>query len=115
MSKRLQILVCDGPSCGVCYDGDMLAERMQARAQANPELSDRVFVTRLTCYGRCDEGPNMMVRELGADEEGEEEPDYSALDGQLGLYLGVDEALADRIVDEHCVSGTPIAGLAERY
>ena len=116
MSKRLQILVCDGPSCGLCFDSEELAEHMRARIAATEGLEGRVFVSNLTCFGRCNEGPNMLVRDLEDGESGELEPDYERLDRVLGLYVGVNQELVDRVLDEHCcVDGQPIASHVERY
>jgi len=115
MTKRLQVLVCDGPSCGLCHGSEALVARIEARVESNPALAGRVFVANLTCFGRCDEGPNMLVRELDEGEDGELEPDFEKLEGVRGLYLGMDEARVDRMLDEHCTRGQPIAEWVESY
>ena len=115
MTKRLQVLVCDGPSCGLCYESEQLVEHIEARIAKSEALKGRVFVTNLTCFGRCDEGPNMLVRELEDGEDGELEPDFEKLEGVRGLYLGMDVARVDRMLDEHCMRGQPIEAWAERY
>ena len=74
-----------------------------------------MFVAILTCFGRCDDGPNMLVRELDEDEDGSLEPDFELLEGVRGLYLGMDRARVDRMLDEHCERGQPIEDWVESY
>jgi len=114
-SKRFQILVCDGPSCGVCHGSEALVEHIQGRVAIHERLHGRVDVCNLTCFGRCDEGPNLLVRELAEGEDGTIEPDFERLLGVRGLYLGVDVEKLDRVIDEHCDGGAPIAGLVQTY
>jgi (2Fe-2S) ferredoxin len=114
-SKRFQILVCDGPSCGVCHGSEALVEHLVARIGKHERLSGRVEVVNLTCFGRCDEGPNMLVRELDDGEDGSVEPEFERMLGVRGLYLGMDVAKVDRVLDEHCDGGQPIDGWAKTY
>jgi (2Fe-2S) ferredoxin len=114
-SKRFQILVCDGPSCGVCHGSEALVEHIEARVDASERLRGRVDVAILTCFGRCDEGPNMLVRELAEGEDGTSEPDFQVLLGVRGLYLGMDQAKVDRMLDEHCTTGQAIDEWVESY
>ena len=113
--KRFQILVCDGPSCGVCHGSEVLVEHIEARVAGQPSLRGRVEVAILTCFGRCDEGPNMLVRELEPGEDGSVEPDFEKIEGVRGLYLGMDENRVDRMLDEHCGADQPIEEWVERY
>jgi (2Fe-2S) ferredoxin len=113
--KRFQILVCDGPSCGVCHGSERLVEHIVGRVESDPALRERVEVCNLTCFGRCDDGPNMLVRELAEGEEGSLEPPIEKLEGVRGLYLGMDETRIDRMLDEHCGGDRPIAEWVETY
>jgi (2Fe-2S) ferredoxin len=114
-SKRFQILVCDGPSCGVCHGSEALVEHIEAKVASSDRLRGRVDLAILTCFGRCDEGPNMLVRELAPGEDGTLEPDFEILLGVRGLYLGMDQAKVDRMLDEHCGDGQPIPEWAQTY
>lgn len=114
-TKRFQILICDGPSCGVCLDSEALREHAEARVSSDERLRGRVFVLNLTCFGRCDDGPNLLVRELGDGDDGELEPDIDDIAGVRGLYLGNDRARIDRILDEHCTTGQPLEDFVETY
>jgi (2Fe-2S) ferredoxin len=113
--KRFQILVCDGPSCGVCHGSERLVEHIVARVGADAGLRDRVDVCNLTCFGRCDDGPNMLVRALAEGEEGSVEPAIERLEGVRGLYLGMTESKIDRMLDEHCGEDRAIAEWVETY
>ncbi len=114
-SKRFQILVCDGPSCGVCHGSEAFVEHIEGRVGASERLRGRVDVAILTCFGRCDEGPNMLVRELDEGEDGTGEPDFERMLGVRGLYLGMDPGKIDRMLDEHCANGQPIDEWVETY
>ena len=113
--RRFQILVCDGPSCGLTYESDCLKRRIEERIAANPDLNGRAAAVDFTCFGRCDEGPNMLVREVPEGEDVEVEPDFGALDGVRGFYVGNDEGRVDRLVDEHMGQGKPIEEWVEEY
>ncbi len=112
---RFQVLVCDGPSCGVCHGSEALLEQIQGRIASDARLEGRVEVTNLTCFGRCDDGPNMLVRELAEGEDGSVEPPIERLEGVRGLYLGMSEAKVDRMLDEHCAGGRVIVEWVETY
>ena len=112
---RFQILVCDGPSCGVCHGSDALLELIAEYGETSEALRGRVDVTNLTCFGRCDEGPNMMVRPLAEGEDGSVEPDFDKLTGVRGLYLGMDEDRVRRMLDEHVGAGQPVDEWVEEY
>ncbi|PRP90880.1 hypothetical protein ENSA5_60800 [Enhygromyxa salina] len=114
-STRFQILVCDGPSCGLCLNSEALLEHLEQRIAASDSLRDRVTAINLTCFGRCDDGPNIMVRPLAEGEDGDCEPDIDAIEGVRGLYLGMDTERIDRVLREHCEGGQPIEDWVEEY
>ena len=112
---RLQILVCDGPSCGVTHESELLKELIAGRLAADADLRKRCVIVDYGCFGRCSEGPNMFVRELAKGEEAEREPDPDELEIQRGFYPSVDAAKVERVVREHCARGLPIAEWIEDY
>lgn len=109
---RLQILVCEGPSCGLTYESERLRELLQARVAADPELRRRVHVVVYNCFGRCSEGPNMFVRPLAAGENGDVEP--RDVRGR-GFYPGVDEAKVVKILEQHARDGKPVEAWVDDY
>ena len=113
--QRFQILVCDGPSCGITHESETLKHQLAARVAADPALQGRVDVVDYMCFGRCSEGPNMFVRRLEPTEPGNAEPDSTAFDRERGFYPGMDAAKCERVLAEHCDAGEPIADLVEDY
>ena len=114
-STRFQILVCDGPSCGVCHDSEALRDHIARRLDAEPQLQGRVFVTNLTCFGRCDDGPNTFVLQLDPGEDPHRDPDFGALETQRGFYPGMDETKIVRVLDKHCGADQVVEDLVEPY
>jgi len=113
--QRFQILVCDGPSCGVTHESEALRRQLAARVAADPDLRGRVHVVDYMCFGRCSEGPNMFVRQLGPTDPAGAEPDSTAFDRERGFYPGMDPEKCERLLSEHCVTGEPIADLVDDY
>lgn len=114
-SPRFQLRVCDGPSCGVTHESERLVACAQALIDADASLRARVGVSNYTCFGRCDEGPNVFVEALAPGEEPEEEPEPEVLESQRGFYPGVDEDKLRRVLLEHCGRGEPVEDLVDDY
>lgn len=70
-----------------------------------------------SCFGRCSQGPNVLVRQLMAPPEGPRfGTGFATVPGPRGataLYNGVDAEKAERIVMEHIVGGRIIRELIE--
>ena len=112
--KRYQVLFCDGPSCGGCYgSGDLKEEFLPLLTRLG--AGQRVSVIDYTCFGRCSDGPNLLVRELPPEQASDAEPSIDDIDGVLGFYSDLDSTKLERIAAEHCVKGVPIEGEAEEY
>lgn len=114
-NARFQIHVCDGPSCGMTLGSEELVEVLRKAIDADPELEGRVGVGCYTCYGRCDDGPNLFVEELTEGREGDEYPEPEVLETQRGFYPGVDEAKVLRVLKEHCGLGRVVEELVDEY
>ncbi len=71
-----------------------------------------------SCYGRCTQGPNVLVREIVATPPGAIlGSGFATLPGPRGataLYNRVDSARAIRIVVEHVLGGQIVRDLVER-
>ena len=103
--RRFQILVCDGPSCGVTHESDRLLDCLRAGIDRDPSLANRVALASYTCFGRCDDGPNLFVQELEPGEEADPDPDPDVFDQQRGFYPGMNEDRVQRVLDRHCRQG----------
>ena len=109
---KFQILVCDGPDCGISLGSEGVKAHFNKRCAADPELAAKAV--DFTCFGRCGEGPNVFVRTLEAGEDPDDEPDFGELDGVRGFYTEVDEAKADEILEAHVRRNEP-PEYAEEY
>jgi (2Fe-2S) ferredoxin len=112
---RFQIHVCDGPSCGVTHGSEVLVERLEAAIAADPDLRERVGVSCYTCYGRCEDGPNLFVQTLAPGQSGADEPEPEVLETERGFYPGMDEDKVLRILREHCGQGRVVEDLVDEY
>lgn len=112
---RFRIAICRGPECGdhrgsaALHDAFVDAlERHGARGDAE--------CTWQSCFGRCTQGPNVLVRELVANQpilgSGFATPPARA--GVTALYNRMDAARADRVVVEHVKQGQIIREFIER-
>jgi (2Fe-2S) ferredoxin len=114
-SRLFQIRVCDGPSCGITHESEKLVELLEGAIQADERLRARVGVCNYTCYGRCDDGPNMFVHELACEDERHDDPDDDVLETQRGFYPGMSPEKVLRILREHCGAGEVVRDLVDEY
>lgn len=112
---QYRIHLCDGPSCGITHESDRLADQLRAAIAADPSLRERVEVCAYTCFGRCDDGPNMFVRSVGPGEDPDDEPDTAVFDTQRGFYPGMNEDRVLRVLQEHCGRGRVVDDLVDDY
>jgi (2Fe-2S) ferredoxin len=115
VSIRFQILICDGPSCGVQHESDLFKERLEQELSGDAALGERATICDYTCFGRCEEGPNMFIRRLEPGDDPDEEPDTDVLESQRGFYPGYDEAKLLRIVRQHVSTGEPVESDVDDY
>lgn len=113
--RLFQLRVCDGPSCGVTHESERLVDLIEEKIKADPALEGKVGVCSYTCFGRCEDGPNMFVEELERDEQRYDDPDDDVLEQQRGFYPDLDEDKVTRVLEEHCKGGKPIADLVDDY
>ena len=114
-SHRFQILLCEGPSCGITHESECLKHHLEGKIAADPDLKSRVHVFDYMCFGRCSEGPNLFVRRLAPGERADVEPPATAFTTELGFYPEMTEEKCDRVLAGHCGLGVPVAGLVEDY
>jgi hypothetical protein len=60
MCVRLELVVCEGPTCSDRGGGAGLREALIDRLAASGS-SDRVAVSPTICFGHCQRGPNVLV------------------------------------------------------
>ena len=106
-ARRFRIVICRGPECG---DRRGSAE-LQASFRAAIDTGGVAATTELawqSCFGRCTQGPNVLVRELVDAAAPALGSGFATLPGPRGLtalYNRCDATRAARIVAEHVVCG----------
>jgi (2Fe-2S) ferredoxin len=79
-------------------------------------VRDSVELTWQSCFGRCTQGPNVLVRELVAEPAGLGTGFATAPGGRgvTALYNRIDAGKAERVVRLHVVGGQIVREFIER-
>jgi (2Fe-2S) ferredoxin len=114
--RRFRILVCRGPECGERRGSAALRE-VFAGALVARGLAGEVELAWQSCFGRCTQGPNVLVQELAAPRPGERQFLLATMPrgraGRSALYNGVTAADIDEIVEQHIQSDRPVSRLIQ--
>ena len=114
LSRRYKIVICRGPECGDRRGSSALHEVFRSALDAHA-ARDRADLVWQSCFGRCTQGPNVLVREVVAQE-----PvgfGFATLPGPRGataLYNRVDPERVERVVVQHVLGGQIVRELIER-
>lgn len=115
--RRFRIVICRGPECGDRRGSAVLHEAFRSALEANG-ARERTELVWQSCFGRCTQGPNVLVREiLTVEPGGLTTSGFATLPGPRGvtaLYNRMDPARAQRVVVEHVNGGQIIRDLIER-
>jgi (2Fe-2S) ferredoxin len=111
--KRYKVIVCRGPECGERLGSHTIhaafVEALRARG-----LDGRCELGWQSCFGRCRQGPNVLVRPI-APGEGRSLLAALPMGGPgAALYSGVTPLDTLRIVDEHVGAGRILRDLIKR-
>jgi len=117
MPRRFRIVICRGPECGDRRGSAVLHDAFRAAIEA-AGARDHCELAWQSCFGRCTQGPNVLVRELvdpapGALVGG----GLATLPGPRGataLYNRIDPGRTERIVVEHVNRGQIVRDFIER-
>jgi len=117
VSRRFKIVICRGPECGGRRGSAVLHDVFQSALEAHGarEHTEQVWQS---CFGRCTQGPNVLVREILTGEP----PSmlgsgFATLPGPRGataLYNRIDSQRAAHIVAEHVIGGQVVREYIER-
>jgi (2Fe-2S) ferredoxin len=77
-------------------------------------LGDLVELSWQSCFGRCRQGPNVLVRAIAANESRFLFAMFPSGGQNAALYNGVREEDCERIVEEHVVNGRIVRELVRR-
>lgn len=114
-ARRFRIVICRGPECGDRRGSAALHELFRNALDAHA-ARERAEVVWQSCFGRCTQGPNVLVREILTAEPALG-TGFATLPGPRGttaLYNRVDPTRIDRIVADHVVGGQIIREFVER-
>src|SRR5215470_1269850 len=99
-AKRYRIVVCRGPECGEQKSSSTLHAEFLAGIRARG-LDATVELGWQSCFGRCRQGPNVLVREVRPGESRFLLAVAPVFAGPgAALYSGVTRADVPRILDD---------------
>lgn len=116
-SRRFKIVICRGPECGDRRGSSALQTLFHSALEANA-ARDTAEVAWQSCFGRCTQGPNVLVREIvAADQTPSIGSGFATMPGPRGataLYNRMDGSRVERVVVQHVVGGQIVRDFIER-
>jgi (2Fe-2S) ferredoxin len=117
VGRRFKIVICRGPECGDRRGSAVLHEAFCAALDAHG-AREHTEVAWQSCFGRCTQGPNVLVREiLTGDPPPILGSGFATLPGPRGataLYNRVDPQRAAHLVAKHVMGGQIVRDYVER-
>jgi len=100
--RRYRVLVCRGPECGEKRNARAVYKTLD-KLIADAGVADRVELDWQSCFGRCTQGPNVLVREVSATRGRQSlfAPPAPVLGARTALYNEIDDVTARDIVAGH--------------
>ena len=115
MVRRYRLVICRGPECGDHRGSAALHDVFRSALDAGG-ARDQAELVWQSCFGRCTQGPNVLVREIltTAPAIGSGFATVPGPRGTTALYNRVDAARAQRIVALHVGTGQIVREYVER-
>jgi (2Fe-2S) ferredoxin len=107
--------VCRGPECGDRRNSREIYDVFRILL-AEAGFADRCELGWQSCFGRCTQGPNCLVREMTAATEAPSRFLFATLPGPRGataLYNHLDAVKVAEVVSEHVGRGVVVRRLIE--
>jgi (2Fe-2S) ferredoxin len=116
--RRFKIVICRGPECGDRRGSVVLRDAFRTMLDAHGAQEHTELVWQ-SCFGRCTQGPNVLVREILPTEQALPSlgSGFATLPGPRGataLYNRVDTERVEHVVAEHVVGGQIVREYIER-
>jgi (2Fe-2S) ferredoxin len=116
LGRRFKIVICRGPECGDRRGSAALHEVFRSALDAHA-ARERAEIAWQSCFGRCTQGPNVLVRELVAETAPSLGTGFATAPGPRGataLYNRIDSTRVERVVVLHVVGGQIVREYIER-
>jgi (2Fe-2S) ferredoxin len=115
--RRFKIVICRGPECGDRRGSAALHEVFRNALEAHGAREHTELVWQ-SCFGRCTQGPNVLVREIRTTElRPTLGSGFATLPGPRGttaLYNRVTTQRVEHVVADHVVGGRIVREYVER-
>jgi len=112
--KKYQILVCKGPECGEKRGSSAIFAAITAELRSCPLNGNEAILGQHSCFGKCQKGPNVLVREMRPNENQRMILLMPTAGPGAFLYHAVKPAEAHRIIEEHVANGRPLIEFTKR-
>jgi (2Fe-2S) ferredoxin len=116
VERRFKIVICRGPECGDRRASSELHEVFQSALAANA-ARERTELVWQSCFGRCTQGPNVLVREVTNEASPAIGTGFATAPGPRGataLYNRMERSKVERVVVEHVIGGQIVREFVER-
>ena len=114
-ARRYRILVCRGPECGDRRGSREIYDAFRILV-AEAGLTEQCELGWQSCFGRCTQGPNCLVRELVPAAAAPSRFLFATMPGPRGataLYNHLDAGKVAEVVSEHVARGNIVRRLIE--
>jgi len=116
-ARRFRIVICRGPECGDRRGSAELHDAFRSALDAN-HAREYAELAWQSCFGRCTQGPNVLVREVVTPEPGGlTGGGFATLPGPRGLtalYNRFDTSRTGPVVVQHILGGQIVRDFIER-
>ena len=115
--RRYKIVICRGPECGDRHGSAVLHDAFAAALSAHG-AQEHTELAWQSCFGRCTQGPNVLVREILTMEPaitlGSGFATMPGPRGATALYNRVNRQRIEHVVAEHVKGGQIVRDYIER-
>ena len=115
--RRFKIVICRGPECGDRRGSAVLHDAFRNALEAHG-ARERTELVWQSCFGRCTQGPNVLVREILTTESvptlGSGFATVPGPRGATALYNRMDPERVERVVTDHVMGGQIVREYVER-
>src|SRR5439155_1243371 len=112
--KKYTILVCRGPECGDKRHSADVHAAFQRELRSCPLGGNEAVLDQYSCFGKCQRGPNVLVRESVPGENAMMVKLMPTAGGRSHVYHMVQPSDVRRILEDHVAQGRVITEFTQR-